>query len=208
MANGPWGSSSSAFNYGYFYNTSLAQYCIRKVGYYFEYTDRTDNIGIVHSTFSAFNAEETLLCRAEAYALQQKYTLALSDINSILSKFSVDGLSLSLADIQNFYGNINYYTPTIATVKKQFHTSFAIESTTQEPLLQCIMQLRRLLTLHEGLRWQDIKRYGMVIYRRQITNGKVTAVTDTLTVNDPRRAIQLPQNVIAAGMQENPRNTK
>jgi len=65
-----------------------------------------------------------------------------------------------------------------------------------------------LLTLHEGLRWQDIKRYGMIIYRRQITNGKVTAVTDTLTVNDPRRAIQLPQNVIAAGMQENPRTTK
>jgi starch-binding outer membrane protein, SusD/RagB family len=208
MSNGPWGSSSSAFNYGYFYNPSLAQYCVRKLGYYFEYTDRTDNVGIIHSTFSAFNAEETLLCRAEAYALQQKYTLALNDINAILSKFSVGGISLSMAGIQNFYGSINYYTPTSPTVKKQFHTSFAIESTTEEPLLQCIMHLRRLLTLHEGLRWQDIKRYGMVIYRRQITNGVVTAVTDTLSANDPRRAIQLPQDVIAAGMQENPRITK
>ena len=30
-------------------------------------------------------------------------------------------------------------------------------------------------------------------------------VTDSLTVNDPRRAIQLPQDVITAGLEGNPR---
>jgi|WetSurMetagenome_2_1015567.scaffolds.fasta_scaffold03917_5 starch-binding outer membrane protein, SusD/RagB family len=211
-ASGPWGSYST-LNYDYFFNSSLSQVCVRKIGYDFEYTDRTDGIGYAHSIFSAFNAEETLLCRAEAYALEHKYDSSLKDINTIMSKFNHYCTSapssytpLTLDSIHNFYNSIDYYTPTSPTVKKKFHTSFAIESITEEPLLQCIMQLRRLLTIHEGLRWQDIKRYGIVIYRRQVTNGSVTAVTDTLTVDDPRRAIQLPQNIISAGMEANLRN--
>ena len=72
--------------------------------------------------------------------------------------------------------------------------------------MQCVLQLRRLITIHEGLRLQDVKRYGIEIYRRRINmNQQVEAVTDELTKDDPRRAIQLPQDVITAGMQPNPR---
>ena len=132
---------------------------------------------------------------------------AVNDINTLLSKFSVKGISLTLSQIVDFYNNVNYYTPSAPTVKKKFNTSFVIESTTEEPLLQCILQLRRLLTIHDGLRWQDIKRYGMVIYRRQLnTSNKIDAITDSLVVKDPRRALQLPQDVITAGIQANPRN--
>jgi SusD family. len=211
-AKGPWGSNKSVLYYGVFSNSSVARIIVRKIGYYFEYTDRSSGIGYAHSVYSVFNAEETLLCRAEAYALQQKYDKAVADINTLLKAFS-SSPGITLESIKTFYNGtaeipgINYYTATAPTVKKKLNADFSIEPETQEPLLQCILQLRRLLTLHEGLRWQDIKRYGIVIYRREMNaNMKVGAVTDSLTVNDPRRAIQLPQDVITAGLTANPRN--
>ena len=77
---------------------------------------------------------------------------------------------------------------------------------TQEPLLQCILQLRRVLTIHEGLRMQDVKRYGITIYRRRISStGVLEQVTDQMQARDPRLAIQIPQDVISAGLTANPR---
>ena len=61
------------------------------------------------------------------------------------------------------------------------------------------------MTLHEGLRWQDVKRYGIEIYRRAVKDGNIT-VYDTMKKDDPRRAIQLPENVIKAGITANPRD--
>ena len=53
---------------------------------------------------------------------------------------------------------------------------------------------------------QDVKRYGIVIHRRQTNvNNVITAVTDTMEANDPRRAIQLPQDVISSGLEPNKR---
>jgi hypothetical protein len=68
-------------------------------------------------------------------------------------------------------------------------------------VLQCIQHFRRIETLHQGMRWFDIKRYGI-----EITHVyDKAATTDVLTLNDPRRAMQLPAEVTAAGMQANPR---
>ena len=36
-------------------------------------------------------------------------------------------------------------------------------------------------------------------------NDEILDVTDSLTVDDPRRAIQLPQDVINSGLEANPR---
>ena len=56
---------------------------------------------------------------------------------------------------------------------------------------------------------QDVKRYGMVIYRRTVSeSAEILDVTDSLTVDDPRRAIQLPQDVILSGLEANPRTKK
>ncbi|WP_071144828.1 RagB/SusD family nutrient uptake outer membrane protein [Bacteroides ihuae] len=204
-ASGPWGENLKVLYYGAFANSSLPKEVIRKIGYYFEYTDYSSGIGNAHSVYSVFNAEETLLCRAEAYALKTEYTKAVEDINTLLSVFSSTN-GITLDEIKAYYSAIAYYAPTSPTVKKKFNTDFTIETGTQEPLLQCILQLRRLITLHEGLRWQDIKRYGMVIYRRTMNaNMKVGEVADSLVVSDPRRAIQLPQDVITAGITANPR---
>jgi hypothetical protein len=71
----------------------------------------------------------------------------------------------------------------------------------QEMVIQCILHLKRIEFIHEGERFMDIKRYGIEISHN--LNGKDTEYTN-LPVNDPRRAIQLPQEVIAAGMTPNP----
>ena len=55
-------------------------------------------------------------------------------------------------------------------------------------------------TIHEGLRWQDIKRYGI-----EISHNRDGLANDILKVDDPRRAMQLPQDVINAGLEANPR---
>ena len=68
-----------------------------------------------------------------------------------------------------------------------------------------ILHARRITTLHEGLRWGDIKRYGITVYRRTVDNRIIT-VTDTMLPDDPRRAVQLPNDVIQAGLPANPRN--
>ena len=166
-----------------------------------------------YAEFSAFNADETLLVRAEAKAMLGRYDAAVADLNALLKVFirreakSTEATrTLTLSGIQSFYNALRYYTPSQPTVKKQLHTDFTIEATTQEPLLQCILHLRRLITIHEGLRMQDVKRYGMTIYRRRVSvENRVIEVTDSMKVNDPRQAIQLPQDVITAGLQANPR---
>lgn len=202
-ANGPWGDGRNLY-YGSFSNSSLSKYIVRKLGYYFD--EESNGIGYPYTEYSVFNGEETLLCRAEAYIRIGKYKEALYDINYILSVFTRNGVQLTFEDIAEFYSSIEYYTPLKPTPKKKINPYFEIDTEKAEPMLQCLLQLRRVLTVHEGLRWQDINRYGIVIYRRRINaNGSITAITDTLQLDDQRRAIQLPSDVISAGITPNPR---
>lgn len=208
-ANGPWGDSQRAAGYTVFYNNSYSQHCLRKVPLLIEYTDVQAGTGFAHSEMSVFNTDETLLVRAEAYALKGMYDKALEDVNTEMSKFMPNARALTLAGIQEFYGNIDYYTPANPTPIKELHVSPALESTTQEPLIQCILQLRRLVTMHDGLRMQDVKRYGMTIYRLRLNeSNQLLNVTDTMDADDPRQAIQIPSDVINAGLTPNPRNAK
>ena len=70
----------------------------------------------------------------------------------------------------------------------------------QMPFVHCAIHFRRIEGLHDGIRWHDIKRYGIEIEHVQ---GK--DAPRKLVWNDDRRAIQLPQEVIVAGMTANPR---
>lgn len=208
QSEGPWGNSGDVFNYSVFSNPSLSKYIVRKVPYDFEYSDIQAGIGTPHAEYAEFTGDETLLVRAEAEAMLGQYEAALQDLNTELSVFSKNSVQLTLDEVKKFYSDdvTAYYTPTKATPRKAFHTAFTIEKNTQEPLLQCILHLRRILTVHEGLRMQDVKRYGITIYRRNVrSNYKITDITDTMEARDPRLAIQLPQDVIEAGLPANPR---
>lgn len=209
QAQGPWGDTESAAGYTVFYNDALSKYMLRKIPVMFEYTDVATGTGYPHCEFAVMTTDETLLVRAEAYALKGDYENALADVNAELSKFMPNTTALTIDDITSFYDAIDYYTPEAPTPKKPFNTSFAIEAGTQEPMLQCILQLRRVLTIHEGFRMQDVKRYGIPIYRLRLNESNMLEdVTDTMLAGDDRLAIQLPQDVINAGLEANPRNNK
>ncbi len=204
-SSAPWGSNAQ-MGYNIWSNNSLSKVFINKILYNFEYTDLQAKIGYAHSCLPEFTSDETLLVRAEAYALLGNYASAVEDLNTELAAMSAGKFSTSLDQIKTFYNGLEYYTPTAPTAKKKFNTSFAIESKTQEPVINAILQLRRILTLGEGKRMQDVKRYGIVIYRRVLdSSAKIISVTDSMGVDDPRRAIQLPQDVITAGLDANPR---
>jgi hypothetical protein len=69
------------------------------------------------------------------------------------------------------------------------------------------LSFRRVETLHQGLRWFDIKRYNIEIPRVLIgKNGKPSKNLDWLKQNDPRMAVQIPTSIVAAGLPANPRN--
>lgn len=207
QSQGPWGESEN-FRYGaIWYNNSLSKYMHRKVPYEFEYTDKTAGIGYAHSVFSAFNTDMLLMDRAEAEAMLGDYDAAVDDINAELSVFHEEAPQLLLDSITDYYNRLAYYEPMAPTPKKRFNTSFAIEETTQEPLLHCILHLRRILSIHEGQRMQDVKRYGIEIYRRTVNKSdEYLSIDDVMEPDDPRRAIQIPADVISAGLEANPRN--
>lgn len=174
---------------------------------FFEYTDPVARTGYVHTGEVLFTTDETLLVRAEARAMQKKYQEAASDLNLWAKNFCKTSQDVTVESINNFYNNIEYYTYDQPTQKKMLHPKFTVEKGTQENLIHAVLQCRRVLTLHEGLRWFDIKRYGIEISRRLLgQNGSVIIEhKDFLKVDDPRRAIQIPQNVIKAGFEPNPR---
>ena len=208
-SKGPFGAANSTFKQRVWSNTARAKLFHRKVPYEFEYTDLQAGIGYAHAEYAVFTTEQLLLERAEAYALSGELQKAVDDYNTIMKIYQKYPKTFTLKQIVNFYNGVNYYTPKKATVKKHFVKpvyTIDAEGSDQEALLQAILHLRRIMELGEGYRMQDVKRYGMVIYRRQTnTSFTISAVTDSLTVDDPRRAIQLPQDVITSGLEPNDR---
>lgn len=210
-SKGPFGAANSTFKQRVWSNTSLANLFHRKVPYEFEYTDLQAGIGFAHAEYAVFTTEQLLLERAEAYALSGELQKAVDDYNTIMKIYQKYPKTFTLKQIVDFYNGVNYYTPKKATVKKHFVKpvyTIDAEGSDQEALLQAILHLRRIMEVGEGYRMQDVKRYGIVIYRRQTnTSFTISAVTDSLTVDDPRRAIQLPQDVITSGLEPNDRIT-
>ena len=208
-SKGPFGAANSTFKQRVWSNTALAKLFHRKVPYEFEYTDLQAGIGFAHAEYAVFTTEQLLLERAEAYALSGELQKAVDDYNTIMKVYQNYPKKFTLKQIVDFYNGVDYYTPKKATVKKHFVKpvyTIDAEGSDQEALLQAILHLRRIMEVGEGYRMQDVKRYGIVIYRRQTnTSFTISAVTDSLTVDDPRRAIQLPQDVITSGLEPNDR---
>lgn len=200
QSSGLWGNDNSLYVKPF---TTSGYECsfIRKSGLY-------EGSNYLYYMPVVFTTDEILLYRAEAYALKKNYALAAADITTWQKAYTSNKTTLTPEMISDYYNRMSYYTPLKSpTPKKELHPDFAIEKGMQENIIQCILHIRRITCLHEGLRWPDIKRYGIVIYRRSIVNGYGT-ITDEMPVNDLRRAIQIPRSVILAGMQPNPRTNE
>ncbi|MDR1092034.1 MAG: RagB/SusD family nutrient uptake outer membrane protein [Prevotella sp.] len=220
----PWGAyptSASDNTYGNMYKlrpyiyggTNLDKTLFPRIPYQFEYTDPVAGIGYRRAVYAALTAEEALLNRAEAYVMKEQYDNALSDINLWTGNTLDPARStsqLTEAGIQAWATGLAYYEPNIPTPKKRLNPDFATiaDGSKQESFIHCLLYMRRHEFIHEGMRWFDVKRWGIEIYRRTVNaDGRSIhmPVDDKLTVRDNRRAIQLPQDVITAGITPNPR---
>ncbi|MDO4692526.1 MAG: RagB/SusD family nutrient uptake outer membrane protein [Porphyromonadaceae bacterium] len=209
MTSGAWGDNFTEAGTG---NLKLApavltppfsKVILPRIPEQFEYTNRAAGVGYLRTTYADFTTDETLLVRAEAYIHKEKYAEALQDMNIYLRNFLKDPIELTEAKIEEWNQKTPYHTPLEPTPRKKLNANMSI-NTKQEHYLQVLLHMRRLETLHLGLRWMDVKRYGIEITRVTIKNGNnVTVTSNVLTKNDPRRALQLPLEVLSAGMQGN-----
>lgn len=188
-------------------DSKLGGFCAKDY-YDFEYVDKVAGYGYVRMVSRAFTTNETLLCRAEAKVHLNDFVGATNDFRLWCQGYNVNGRMDTLAN-----GNVNL-TPEKVTkfYGEKAGTKFAPELHNQDmasdwvitpeqmPFVHCALHFRRIEGLHDGLRWHDLKRYGIEIEHKQ---GKDDP--RKLVWNDDRRAIQLPQEVIVAGMTANPR---
>lgn len=179
-----------------------------KLPYLFEYTDPVAGIGYYRTVYPAFTGDQVLLERAEAKILDKDYDSAVADMNLWLSNISKSDWNLSAEDINSLFAGMDYSTAMKPTLKKKLNAPFLGNPTElQENLIHFCLLLKRVDAYAQGLRWFDVKRYGIEIQRRVMgSDGQPQSAGDILTVDDERRAIQIPKKVVDAGYEPNPRN--
>ena len=180
----------------------------------FEYTDKVNGIGYVHIVDPLFTGDETILCRAEAYIHKKEYAKALADMNtwgesnlepsygsSTRKPFTEESVNAFMNSIK--YAAVHPASEFERSIKKRLSPQgFTVETGTQENMIQLILYMRRVNNMFQGLRFMDLKRYG-IEYEHYLENEEAL----TFTAGDLRGAIQLPTDVIAAGLEANPRTT-
>ena len=90
------------------------------------------------------------------------------------------------------------------SMRKRMHPQgFTVSTGDMENMLQLILHMKRIESQPHGLRFMDLKRYGI-----EFTHAVKGEDPVTFIVADLRGAVQLPQAVIQAGLQSNPRMTQ
>lgn len=146
----------------------------------FQRTSLTSNVGFPYTIAMSFRGEEVLLNRAESYAQTNRLDEAVADLQLLSSQRYSEPVTLTLDVIQDYIRSGN---PT-------------------EDILRYLLFLERPKEfIHEGLRWFDIKRYGL-----EVTHSFPDGSEITLTSNDNRKALQIPEAAQKIGeLQPNPR---
>ncbi|MCL2073162.1 MAG: RagB/SusD family nutrient uptake outer membrane protein [Marinilabiliaceae bacterium] len=215
QGGGPTGSLTQCFNGKLFYRgqQDYGSFFMGAGREFFEYSDKVAGIGYPHTVRVEFSNEETLLCRAEAKIYSEKYTL-----DDVLEDFSLYETSRNPRDIIVTENLLDSYFVTVTEISQDFPTLKNVYGERYKELntekmspswvvkddilnyVRCVLLYRRVETIHNGMRFFDIKRYGI-----EITHHIGKDRVEHLTWNDPRRAVQIPADVIAAGLDKNPR---
>ncbi|TCI85916.1 RagB/SusD family nutrient uptake outer membrane protein [Tenacibaculum sp. M341] len=214
----PWsaatGVTRGSFNFEPFIYTAnnLDKSLFYKTPRLFEITDPVAGIGFLRTVTVPFTYDEALLIRAEAFTNLGQYDNALADINTWSRNFysTFPATDVTLTNVNDFYNGLDYSKLTSSTgtginQKKELSPDFPIRDKDHENMLHYVLQSRRVLTLHEGLRWFDIKRYGIEVPRYVYGSDGSISEVDVLGKSDPRKALQIPNDVISAGLTPNPR---
>lgn len=185
VCGGKWG-------YSLYGNEKAAN--IPKFQDHFKKNSINDDTGLVYMMSVLFNIEEVLFNRAEAYVMTGNYAGALADLSTFL-KYRVleyDPIENELTE-EKMEASYKDAKPVL--------TPFYSLDDRQRTYLNGITDLRRREFIQEGMRWFDVKRFHIEIVRIS-ENGDVE---DTLTPDDLRRAVQIPEDALTYGIKPNPR---
>lgn len=198
----PGGGALPVYDKLYYFGTSEPMVFLPKMNEIFEITNVLARTGQPHVVAFPFTTDKTLLVRAEAETLLGQYDAAASDLSMWYQ--SKGGKAVSLQDITSFYqvpdNDADRAKIMLETICKPLNPRFAkaLEAGTQYNLIQAVLHAKRILYVHEGNRWDDIKRYGIEI-KHELTDGS----TLVLKAHDARKAIQIPADIITAGLEPN-----
>lgn len=175
--------------YAYMLYGDETSYNIPKFKGHFVQSGVNANFGLMYNMVPLFSAEEVLLNRAEALAMQGSYEDAIADLNVF-------------AQAKVFFSQNN---PVYDPILHKITAGKLIEHYANPELRFCIVQavldFKRMEYLFEGMRYLDILRHHIPVVHRSKDNTEVY----TLAPNDPRRLLQLPSEVRMSGVESNPR---
>lgn len=200
-----------------------------KIAETFEYTDEAAGIGYPKLHKIELTAEETLLCRAEARLMAGTLDEALEDLRLWAKSKVYDSESerctftdFTMDDVVEYYiyqkvdgsyrdnifylgayNSLNYdgsvFCDMFANIGRM---GYDLRGDEETAMLRFLMHLRRTETVHDGLRFFDVKRFG-VEYKHYLGHngdaeqGNLTPVVEeVLTFDDPRRCVPIVETAV------------
>ena len=214
-SNNIWGTSSNLIWKPFTVNSGENNFALlMKLPREFEVRNTTTGSGYLRTLNVDFTMDEALLNRAEAEIMLGQNDAACADMTIWMKNFFNTNVTLTPTSVQTYFKTVPYAyadaAKMVPSFKKHISPRFTIdaEGSVQESLLQCLLNFRRIETVHQGLRWMDIRRYNIEIPRRLIgANGKPSKNLDWLEKDDPRQTVQIPQSIREAGVEGNPTKT-
>ena len=212
QSNNIWGTSSNLIWKPFTVNQGESNFALlMKLPREFEVVNTTTGTGFLHTLNVDFTMDEALLNRAEAEIMLGQNDAACADMTIWMKNFFNTNVTLTPTSVQTYFKTVSYAYADAAKIvpsfKKHISPRFTIdaEGSVQESLLQCLLNFRRIETVHQGMRWMDIRRYNIEIPRRLIgANGRPSKNLDWLEKDDPRQVVQIPQSIREAGVAGNP----
>lgn len=200
-----------------------------KVAEHFEYADKVAQTGYVHQIRREFTRTLLLLDRAEAYLLgRHDKESCLADLAAYekgrqtfseedYKHYYADGnglkdLTRDMIDKESGYSYQGYYAKGTRGYRYSglnencyenwdFARNMGITMNDDEiPFMNAVNDYRRCENAFEGFRFFDVKRWGIEYTHRVGYSDRKHYDDLFLGWDDPRRAIELPQEVIAAGL--------
>ena len=211
-SNNIWGTSSNLIWKPFTVNSGENNFALlMKLPREFEVRNTTTGSGYLRTLNVDFTMDEALLNRAEAEIMLGQNDAACADMTIWMKNFFNTNVTLTPTSVQTYFKTVPYAyadaAKMVPSFKKHISPRFTIdaEGSVQESLLQCVLNFRRIETVHQGMRWMDIRRYNIEIPRRLIgANGKPSKNLDWLEKDDPRQVVQIPQSIREAGVAGNP----
>ena len=212
QSNNIWGTSSNLIWKPFTVNSGESNFALlMKLPREFEIRNTTTGSGYLRTLNVDFTMDEALLNRAEAEIMLGQNDAACADMTIWMKNFFNTNVTLTPTSVQTYFKTVPYAyadaAKMVPSFKKHISPRFTIdaEGSVQESLLQCLLNFRRIETVHQGMRWMDIRRYNIEIPRRLIgANGRPSKNLDWLEKDDPRQVVQIPQSIREAGVAGNP----